>query len=345
MQLRSIVKIAAAPLVLAFSLTASAFAADPPIELKLSHFLPERHGLHAEILEPWARELEQKSGGAVKVTVYPGPSTFGNVAKQLDQVRAGVIDIAHGLAGIPRGRLPRTSIMDMPFLAKSAYSASMALWDLYKDGSVAEDYKGVRVLALHCHNPGVFYTSGKAIRLPDDVKGLRLRTPSPALAAMVESFGGTPVTLPVGDVYENLQKGVIDGTILTWEAGLSFRLNEVAPLHTEAKAYVTCFYFVMNQAKFDALPENVRQAVDSVSGDNFVPRVGKWWDGPDALGRADAVRRNHSIITVSDAERSVWHAKAAEAVEKWLSALEKEGLADAHAIYGKAQAYVAKHEK
>jgi len=78
-------------------------AAEPAIELKISHYLPPSHGIHQDFIEPWARELEARTNGRVAVTIHPGNTAFGDITRQLDQVRAGVVDIAHGLSGLPRG--------------------------------------------------------------------------------------------------------------------------------------------------------------------------------------------------------------------------------------------------
>src|SRR5262245_6292066 len=102
-------------------------AAAQTIELKLSHFLPPVHGMHTDFMEPWARELERRTNNKVKVTIFPGGSSVGDVTRQWDQMNAGVIDIAHGLHGIPRGRFPRTSIIDLPFLTESADAATRTL--------------------------------------------------------------------------------------------------------------------------------------------------------------------------------------------------------------------------
>src|SRR6056297_2018151 len=107
-------------------------------ELRLSHIVPATHGFQTDFLGPWAAELEERSGGRVSVEIFPGTAALGNVAQQFDQVVAGVTDFAHGLAGIPRGRLPGTSIMDLPFLTGDAGIASQTLWSLYQDGLIAE---------------------------------------------------------------------------------------------------------------------------------------------------------------------------------------------------------------
>ncbi len=342
---KSLTALAVGALALTASLTAADTAQAADITLKLSHFLPDKHGIHQDFLAPWAKELEEKTGGKVAVELYPVNTAFGSVAKQMDQARAGVVDIAHGLAGIPRGRLPRTSIMDLPFLTESADAATRTLWSLYQEGLLGDEYKGVKPLALHCHNGGLFHTTDTPVRAPSDVKGLRLRTPSPATSAMIESLGGTPVGMPPTEVYENLQKGVLDGTIFTWDAVGAFRLNEVVKYHTDARAYTTCFYFVMNQRAYDGLPADVRQVIDDISGDALIPKFGPWWDKWDTRGRQDAVDRGHEIIALSDAERSVWKATLEPVVDSYLAGLEKDGVDNARAIHARAQALVAEYEK
>ena len=82
-------------------------AAQQKITLKLSHFLPPVHGIHTDFIEPWAEDLNQCTDGQVEVQIYPGGTQMGGVASQQEQVMAGVVDIAHGLHGIPRGRFPQ----------------------------------------------------------------------------------------------------------------------------------------------------------------------------------------------------------------------------------------------
>lgn len=280
------------------------------IELKLSHFLPSSHPTQKDFLEPWAKELEERTNGQVKVTIYPAGSAFGHVAKQFDQVRAGVVDISHGLTGFPRGRLPRTLIMDLPFLTKSSNAASRALWDLYPE-YLAEEYKGLKMMALHAHNPGLIHTKGKQVKTMDDMKGLRLRSPSAAISMMLKQLGATPVGLPPTQVYENLQKGVIDGNVFPFEAVHGFKLYEVLDYHLDAKAYATSFYFVMNEKKYTSLPADVQAVIDDMSGESLVAKFGPWWDSWDKPGIADiekkVTRSQHLVMRNGKLGAKHWH--------------------------------------
>ncbi len=313
------------------------------IELKLSHFLPSSHPIQKDFLEPWAKELEKRTNGQVKITIYPAGSAFGHVAKQFDQTRAGVVDISHGLTGFPRGRLPRTLIMDLPFLAKSSNSVSKSLWDLYPD-YLAKEYDGLKVLALHAHNPGLIHTRDKQIKTMADLKGLRLRSPSAAVSMMLSQLGATPVGLPPTQVYENLQKGVIDGNVFPYEAIHGFKLYEVLDYHLDAKAYVTSFYFIMNQKKYNSLPTDIQAVIDDMSGINLVSKFGPWWNDWDKAGIADIAKKGNIVTTLSDQQRKEWRNFLKPTTDKYLKQLEESGVSNAREIYNAAIKAITKYE-
>jgi TRAP-type C4-dicarboxylate transport system substrate-binding protein len=292
-------------------------AASAQTTLKLSHYLPPVHGIHTDFIVPWTEQVTQCTGGAVKFEIFPGGTQLGNVAKQQEQVLAGVVDIAHGLHGIPRGRFPRTSLIELPFMTDNAGAASKALWAMYPD-YLAPEYKGLKVLALHAHNGGLVHTSNKKIEKMEDLKGLRLRTPSPAVSEMLTALGATPQGLPPGEVYENIQKNVIDGTVFPWDPVKSYGLNEVLKYHLEAGTYTVPFFFVMNQRKYDSLPENVRKCIDQASGDALVGKFGDWWDKWDEAGRTEAEQAGHTITKLSPEERERWRKALQPTIETYI---------------------------
>ncbi|MGD8429692.1 MAG: TRAP transporter substrate-binding protein, partial [Ectothiorhodospiraceae bacterium] len=217
-------------------------------------------------------------------------------------------------------------------------------WDLYNEGMLGDEYKGLKVLALFTHNAGLIHTTDRPVRTMEDMKGLRLRTPSVPISEMLEYLGASPVGMPPSQVYENLQKGTLDGVVFTWDAVGAFRLNEVLKYHTDARAYVVSFYFVMNKRKYDSLPPEVQKAIDSVSGDALIPKFGPWWNKWDAVGRKDAVDRGDEIIPVSDTERAKWRETLQPMIQNRLKELEDKGVDNARAIYKRAQELVDKYE-
>ncbi len=318
-------------------------AQDDVIELKLAHFLPTANGMHQDFMEPWARELERRTDGKVKVTIYPAGTQLGNIAKLYDQVRAGVVDIAHGLRGIPRGRFQRTSVIELPFMTGSADVATRTLWSLYPE-YLKQEYPGVKVLALHAHNGGLIHTTDTPVRKLEDLKGLRLRFPSGPIKALLESLGATPQGLPPGKVYENAQKGVIDGTVFPWDPMNSFKLGEVMNYHTEVGGiYTVSFWFAMNERRYNSLPEDVRKVIDDMSGDNLIPKFGDWWDKWDQLGREAS--EGDEVIVLDEAERERWEDAARPVTQAWLERLEEQGNPDIRDVYHAMKAKIAELEE
>lgn len=307
--------------------------------LKLSHYLPPVHGIHTDFIVPWTEQVSECSGGEVRFEIFPGGTQLGNVAKQQEQVMAGVVDIAHGLHGIPRGRFPRTSLIELPFMTDDAGAASETLWEMYPD-YLAPEYRGLKVLALHAHNGGLIHTSSKKVETMEDLQGLRLRTPSPAVSEMLTALGATPQGLPPGEVYENVQKNVIDGTVFPWDPVKSFGLNEVLNYHLEAGTYTVPFFFVMNQRKYDSLPETVRQCIDQASGDNLVAKFGDWWDKWDEAGRTEAEQAGHEITVLSGEERERWRETLQPTIDAYIEQASGE-VENAQEIYDRMRELLA----
>ncbi len=319
-----------------------ALAAD--ITLKISNFLPPQHGFTADFMAPWAKELEQKTGGKVAVELFDATSAFGKITRQADQVRAGVIDIALGLNGIPRDRFPASSIIEMPFLVKHADSGSRALWAMYKEGALGDEYDDFKVLALFTHHGGLIHTVDKPVRSLGDIKGLRLRTPSPAVSAMLKQLGASPVGMPPSAIYENLQKGNLDGVVTTWDLVGVIKANELLKFHTNAQAYVASFHVVMNKKKYESLPDDVRAVLDDISGDALVARFGDWWDKWEARGHKDAVARGNEIIEINADMRAKWAKELQPMIASYLTGLKDKGVADPQQAYKRVQELVVKFD-
>ena len=339
--MRKLLRVALAAATLAF---AGLSAAQDKIELKLSHYLPPTHGLHVDFTEPWAKELEKKTGGRVTVKVFPGNSSLGNAANQLDQVQAGVVDIALGLSGIPRGRLPRTTIIDLPFMTDSADAASHALWAVYPK-YLAEEYKGLKVLALFAHNPGLIALRAKKVDKAEDLKGLRIRAPSVQTQALLTALGATPVGMPPGQIYENMEKGVIDGAMLPYDGFKGFKVDELARYYYDADLYTTSFYFVMNQKKYDGLPPEIRKAIDEISGDVLVARFGGWWDKWDKAGMEGVKARNGVVVEATAKDKEALRKQLQPVVDQQIAELEKAGVPNARAIYDELRKETAKRAR
>ncbi len=181
-------------------------------ELKLGHIMTPEHpnGLGAE---KFAELVEEKTGGNVKVSVFPS-SQLGNEKDIFDAVAMGMVDFAILGYGEPAKRYAPTLIFDAPFLAEDREH----LVRIFNDSIVQEIFDDmaaeidVRAIGPFYYGTRYLTTSEKAVHGPEDLEGMKIRTPDqPLYVSTMKAMGGTPVPMAFPEVYLALQQGVIDG--------------------------------------------------------------------------------------------------------------------------------------
>ena len=313
-------------------LLAAAPATAQPVVLKLSHFLGPASFFELDFAQPWARELAARTNGAVKVEIFNASSPFGEVTKQATQVKDGMIDIALGLRGAEGDRFPRSSIIELPFVVHDALDGSRALWKLYQDGVLGDEYADYKVLALFVHNPGLIHTAEARIVAPDDIEGVRLRAPNRTVAMALQSIGAVPVVLQVNEVMPAVKEHRIDGIVTNWGNPLP-DFNASMRHHTDIAFYTSAFFVLMNKARFDSLPADIRRAIDDLSNEALVTRFGLLWNKWDQPVRDGASGPGQEVIVPDAATLAQWHDALRPATDRYLDTLSASGFGDVRAAY------------
>ena len=321
-------------LVVAAALLLASGAQAQPVTLKFSHFLGPTSFFQNDVAEPFAREMEARSGGRVKVEIYNAASALGKPTEQASQVSAGSVDIALGLRGAEGDKFPGSSIVELPFVVPSAAQGSRVLWELYKDGTLADEYRDYKVLALFVHNPGLIHTSSKRVLNLADLKGLRLRSPNRTVSAALEHVGAIPAVLQVNEVMDAVKAGKIEGIVTNWGNPLQ-GFNDHMKFHTDTQFYTSAFFIVMNRARYDGLPGEVRNALDSICCETWVAKFGPLWDKWDAPVREGAKGPGHEVIVPDAATMAQWREGLRPVSERYLSELSAKGFPNARAAYEK----------
>lgn len=299
-------------------------AADEVYTLKLSHHAPPVHHQHAVTFLGWAKELEELSGGRLKLDIYPAEQ-LGKLSQQYNLVRRGDVDIAMFLHGIPAGRFPLMELTHLPLLFDSGEQASRVLMDLVPEYLEAE-HRGVKILYLFGHAPGVIHTNSRPVRTPEDLQGMRIRHPSAVIGEALRAWGASPAGMPPGEMAENLDKGVIDGLVIPYDGVLGFRLAPYVRYSTEVFSYVTSFAVVMNPASYAALPPDLQRLIDATTGPAKAREVGARWDAMEVPGKRYMQEGGVEIIELGAAERARFTEAAAGMVERRLAEAEAKGL-------------------
>lgn len=316
----------------------AAFAAE--FDLKVSHMFPSTHFIQSLVLEPWAKSIEEKSGGRVKIQIFAAGSAFGDATRQFDQVRSGVVDIAIGIPAIPRGRHPRTTLIELPFTIKTAEGGTKALMELY-DKYLKADFPGTVMLNMTITEPSAIHTKEPITDL-DQVKGMRLRAPTPSVTSMLNALGATPVGLPPTQIYENVERGVVDGNVMPWGPVGAFKLHEVLKNHLNARIDAVAMYTLMNERRYNSLPPEIKKLFDD-SVPFFAENWGKWWKETDEVAIEAAKKAGNTIRDLPDESRNAWREKLKGVVDNYVAEQEKT-VPGSREIYDAMVATLKKYE-
>ncbi len=291
-------------------------------QLTYSIFFPATHG-QAEAGMAWAKEVEKRSQGQVKITVFPG-GTLTKANQCYDGVVNGISDIGMSVFAYNRGRFPVMEAVDLPLGYPNGKVATKVVNDFFQQVQPKE-LSDVKVLYLHAHGPGLLHTK-KPVRALADMDKLKIRSTGLS-AKVVEALGAIPVAMPQGATYESLQKGVVEGTFGPIEVLKGWRQAEVVKYTTDCRGvgYTTAMFVVMNLKKWNALDDPLKQVFESVSAE-WIDVHGAKWDEVDAAGRAFTQELGNSIIDLDPAESDRWKAAVAPILDDYVTRTKPTGI-------------------
>lgn len=229
------------------------------ITLKYANFAPAPT-FPAVQMERWAKEVEKRTNGKVKVQTFPG-GTLLSAKNIFDGVISGLADIGNFAMSYQPGRFPISEIVDLPVGFSSSRGASLALLELVEKYN-AKEFEKVKILTLFAAAPFHIITM-KPVKSIKDLKGMELRVAG-TTAEVLEQLGGTPVAMPQTDTPEALQRGVVKGMITALEVLKDFNYAAYCSHVTMANLGTVTFAVVMNKDKWNSLPADVKKVLDDL---------------------------------------------------------------------------------
>ncbi len=293
-----------------------------PVKLTYSLFFPPSHG-QAEVAIAWAKEIEKRSGGRIKIDVFAG-GTLTAAPEVYDGVVNGISDIGMSCFAYTRGRFPVMEALDLPMGYPSGLIATLVANGYYR-AMKPQALDEVKVLYLHAHGPGLLNTK-KPVNKMEDLKGMKIRSTGFS-AKVAEALGAAPVAMPQGETYEALQKGVVDGTFTPIETLKGWKQAEVVKYTVDCPdiGYTTAMFVVMNLKKWNALPDDMKKIFDDTSAE-WIQKHGEAWDRLDKEGREYALSLKNEITVLPAAENQRWVAAVAPVIESFKKSSNEKGL-------------------
>lgn len=294
-----------------------------PVTLTYSNFFPPSH-VQSKLAQAWCDEVKKRTGGQVTVQYFPG-QTLTKGVQNYDGVVSGLSDIGMALMAYTRGRFPVMEAVDLPLGYDSGVTATRVVNAVY-EALQPEELQNTQVMYLHAHGAGLLHTSGKAIRTLEDFKGMKLRGHGTS-AEMIAALGGIPVTLPMPELYQSLQKGIVQGAMYPVETNKGWRMGEVVDYLTmnTSVAYTSSLYVVMNKKKWEQIPDDLKSVIMEINAE-WADKHGQAWDDSDQEGMAFLESLNREVIVLSDVEAARWQAAVAPVIDAYIEKMNKNGF-------------------
>ena len=309
-------------LLVSFLFIAAGTSQAKTIELTYSIFFPATHG-QTLLATEWAKEIEKRTNGAVKITMFPG-ATLTPANQCYDGVVKGISDIGMSVLSYTPGRFPVTEVIDLPLGYKSGLQVTR-LCNAFYNKFTPKELDDVKVMYLHGHGPGLLHTKKPVAKL-EDLKGMKIRCTGTS-AEIVKHLGGTPVAMPQTETYDALQKGVVDGVLSPIETLKGWKFAEVVKSTTlnYGSAYSLGFFVVMNKQKWASIPKETQAVIQKVN-EEWIEKTGKAWDEFDKQGLELTKAKGNQVITLSKQEDARWAQLVQPILAEYVQKTKTKGL-------------------
>jgi tripartite ATP-independent transporter DctP family solute receptor len=217
---------------------------------------------HYHGAQVFAKYVLDNTGGAIDIRLFPD-SVLGSTASQLAQVKSGTLDITLSGSGNFAGAIPTLNVLDVPFLFRD-YDHVDKVMDgpigrAIMDDAEAQDYKG---LSLWENGFRALTNSKRPARVPDDVKGLKIRVPGmPMHVEAWRLLGANPIPMNYSEVFTALETGTIDAQDHPIPLAYSSRFYEPQKYLSVSNHAYTPMFLVINLKRFQSLTPDQQKAI------------------------------------------------------------------------------------
>ena len=289
--------------------------------LKISHQFPSgsltEGDFRDRLCRKFAAEIEKRTSGALKASVYPGSSLMKTNA-QFSSMRKGALDMSLVPLSYAGGEVPETNIGLMPALVPSYEQGSA--WKNAEVGKLLAkllDDKGVVVVSWVWQAGGVA-SRAKPLVAPEDAKGMKVRGGSREMDMMLKQAGASVITLPSNEIYAAMQTGAMDAAMTSSTSFISFKLEEIAKHLTSGRNKTYWFMFeplMMSKEVFAKLPKPQQDVVMAVGAEleTFARDAAK---ADDKLAAEIYAKAGAKVYDLDDPTLKKWQAIARDTAWK-----------------------------
>ncbi len=247
-------------------------------------------------VEGMAAALLAASDGRLRMKVFPG-GQLGEERDTLELTIFGGLDFNRVNLAPLNAIAPETIVPTLPFLFRDEAHMRAAM-DSQPGARILDSLAAHGLVGLCFYDSGArsFYTKGRAIHSPDDLKGLKIRVQNSDLfVSMVEALGADATPMAYGEVYQGLLQGVVDGAENNWPSYQSSRHFEAAPIYSLTRHVMAPEVLVMSARRWRKLATADQELVRDAARAS-VAQMRALWDSRTESARAALLAQGVTVI-------------------------------------------------
>jgi tripartite ATP-independent transporter DctP family solute receptor len=233
-------------------------------EIKLGH-VGEPGSLFQISADEYAKRANAKLAGKAKVVVF-GSSQLGGDKEMLQKLKLGTLDMALP-STVMSSEVDLFGVFEMPYLVRDrAHMGRIEKEVFWAKLAPEADKKGLLVLAVWENGYRHITNSKRPIKVPADLKGIKLRVPEGKWRLkMFQAYGANPSPMKFSELFTALQTGVMDGQENPFTQIYSAKLQEVQKYLSLSGHVYTPAYLVVGKSHWNSLPADVRKVLEDTA--------------------------------------------------------------------------------
>ncbi len=230
-------------------------------ELKFADALPKTFSYYNAMFA--FKDAAEAKSKALKINVF-GEGVLGDQKALMEGTKVGSIDISVVASQVSQQFVPEHGVFGLPFVwVKEEDFRKFIEGPIALELGKKMEAHGLKVLKIVDVSPVGVLNSKRAVRTPDDMKGLKLRVmQDPMQVDVVKAMGGIPVPMGTTEVYTAIQQGQIDGNATSAQLIWALKNHEVAKHYSDTKQSQSAAIIMMNLKKWTALTAEQKAALD-----------------------------------------------------------------------------------
>lgn len=300
----------------------AAFAQDRKVSLRLSYWVPQKHKL-TPAFEAWSEHLKKESNGTLSLTLFPS-SQLGSGRDHYDMVKRGIADIGFVNPGYTPGRFPVAAALELPFQISDPLNGARSMTRFYAKYAPKE-MADVKV----CHTystPVSTFHAVKPIKVPADIKGLRIRAGNATMSSYIIALGGSPVQVPIMEAFETLNRGITEGITSSFGGMITFSFGKVVKHHLDTPMYVSAFVNAINLNSYNKLSAAQKKVLDSTCTPEWAEKIFRPWHEQEVeLTKVLRSDKTHNFYKLDAKRAALWRKSAEPVFKQWADAVKAKG--------------------